>query len=303
MGEIVYRARDSGQIKKEKVYGKFFLETLYGTTLLSTLFSAVFLPLVAPLPFFSNVYGKWQKRKKSRLKILPFIKNFHVDVSEFADPIESFNSFNDFFIRKLKKEARPFPKEENIAIFPADGRHMVYPNLGEAEGFYIKRKKFDLRRLLQDNFLFEMYKDGGMVISRLCPTDYHRYHFPCAAVPGKSRLINGPLFSVNPLALRKHIHILSENKRVITPLETGLFGQVLFIEVGATCVGSIQQTYSPGKPYAKGDEKGYFEFGGSTTILLFQQSTIQFDEDLIASSKKYMETYAKMGDRLGEMKR
>jgi len=138
-----------------------------------------------------------------------------------------------------------------------------------------------------------------MVISRLCPTDYHRFHFPCTCIPGKAKLINGPLFSVNPLALKKHIAILSENKRVLTPLETGLFGQALYIEVGATCVGSIKQTFTPSKPHEKGEEKGYFEFGGSCTILLFQPNTIQFDQDLIDASADYIETYAKMGTSLG----
>ncbi len=302
MAEITYRDRTSGELKKEKVYGKFFLETFYGSGLLSKLFSLFFLPLTAHVPAFSNFYGKKQKSNKSRIKIIPFIRNFHVDVSEFADPIESYYSFNDFFIRKIKPEARPIVPDEKGAVFPADGRHLVFPDISQVEGFYVKDKKFDLRRLLNDEFLFDIFKRGAMVISRLCPTDYHRYHFPCACIPGKPTLINGPLFSVNPIALIKHISILSENKRVITQLETGLFGQALYIEVGATCVGSIKQTFIPGKPYKKGEEKGYFEFGGSCTILLFQPNKIQLDQDLIDVSAQYIETYAKMGTSLGSCK-
>ena len=299
MGNIIYRDRATGELKKEKIYGKFFLEALYGSSLLSKLFSLFILPIIAHAPSFSFFYGKKQKNKKSRTKIIPFIRDFHVDVTEFLDPVESYYSFNDFFIRKLKPEARPIASGENIAVFPADGRHLVFPDISKVEGFYVKDSKFDMRRLLNDEFLFELYKKGSMVISRLCPTDYHRFHFPCACIPGKAKRINGPLFSVSPLALKKHIAILSENKRFLTSLETGLFGQALYIEVGATCVGSIQQTFTPNKPCKKGEEKGYFEFGGSCTILLFQPNTIQFDQDLIDASAQYIETYAKMGSCLG----
>lgn len=299
MKDITYRDRASGQLKKEKVYGKFFLEALYGSGIIASLFSLLILPLISHAPFFSKYYGLKQKRKKSRLKIVPFIRTFHVDVNEFADPVESFDSFNAFFIRKLKKEARPIEPDPRVAILPADGRYLVYQDIMETEGFYVKGEKFDLRRLLNDEFLFDIYKKGSMVIARLCPTDYHRYHFPCNCMAGKPKLINGPLFSVNPLALKKHIAILSENKRVVTQLETDRFGNVLFIEVGATCVGSIQHTFSPNKAYVKGGEKGYFEFGGSCVILMFERNRIQFDSDLIEASANYIETYAKMGDSLG----
>ncbi|MBF5060179.1 phosphatidylserine decarboxylase [Candidatus Neptunochlamydia vexilliferae] len=297
MNDITYRDRATGKLKKEKIYGKFFLETLYGNNIFSRL---LLLPLFAHIPFFSKQYGKRQKRKKSRTKIIPFIRDFHVDVSEFADPIESFNSFNDFFIRKLKPKARPIKKGSDMVVFPADGRHLVFPNLEKVEGFYVKGQKFNLRSLLDNEELVEKYREGSMVISRLCPTDYHRYHFPCSGTPGKAKLINGPLFSVNPIALRKHFSILSENKRVITPVETTSFGTLLYIEVGATCVGSIQQTYTPEKPCKKGDEKGYFEFGGSCVILLFEPSKIIFDQDLVETSAQYIETYAKMGTSMGK---
>lgn len=302
MSNVIYKDRESRELKKEKVYGKFFLEAVYGSSLLSKIFSLVVLPLISGIPFFSRLYGKKQKSPKSRIKIIPFIKSFDVDPSEFADPLESFGSFNDFFIRKLKPESRPIVPGDDTAILPADGRYLVYPDISAAEGFYVKEKKFDLRRLLQDEFLFEQYKLGSMVIARLCPTDYHRFHFPCACIPNKSKPIKGPLFSVNPIALRQHINILNENKRVLTTLETKPFGNVLFIEVGATFVGTIKQTYSPNQPVIKGEEKGYFEFGGSCLILLFQQNTISFAPDLVEASAEYVETKAKFGTLLGRCK-
>lgn len=302
MSEIVYKDRETGELKKEKVYGKIFLEAVYGKNVFLKLFSFLILPLIAHVPLFSQLYGKRQKSKKSREKIAPFLKTYGVDVSEFEKPLSKFESFNDFFIRKLKPESRPITPGDEVAILPADGRYLVFPELSESEGFYVKNKKFDLRRLLQDEFSFELYKRGSLVIARLCPTDYHRFHFPFECLPSKPKLINGPLYSVNPIALREHIHILNENKRMFTELQTKKFGKVLYIEVGATCVGSIQNTFQPNTPYKKGAEKGYFEFGGSCLLILFQPNTITFDLDLVEASAQCIETRAKFGMRLGSCK-
>ncbi|MES2199982.1 MAG: phosphatidylserine decarboxylase, partial [Chlamydiota bacterium] len=127
-------------------------------------------------------------------------------------------------------------------------------------------------------------------------------HFPCSCTPSKSFLINGPLYSVNPLALRKRIEILAQNKREITILGTECFGKVLFIEVGATCVGAIHQTYTPEKLHEKGAEKGYFSFGGSSLVLLFEPGAIVFDQDLVEASKEGIEVLGLMGQTLGHLK-
>ena len=299
MGQIIYKDRESGKLKEEKVYGKFFLECLYGTGFLSKLFSVFALPLFARLSIFSKIYGMLQKSVQSREKIAPFIKDFQIDTSEFLKEPTQFRTFNDFFTRKLKPEARPFAGGDTIAILPTDGRYLVFPDISTVDGFYVKGKKFDLHLLIRDEFLFELYKKGSMVITRLCPTDYHRFHFPCACTPAQSKRINGPLYSVNPLALRNRIRTLSENKRVLTELKTEAFGKVLWIEVGATCVGSIKQTYTPDRLYNKGDEKGYFEFGGSCILLFFQEKKIEFATDLISSSKEHIEVKGKLGQPLG----
>jgi phosphatidylserine decarboxylase len=139
-----------------------------------------------------------------------------------------------------------------------------------------------------------------MLISRLCPVDYHRFHFPVAGTPGESRLINGWLYSVSPLALRRRLKYLIENKREVTLVESPQFGTVAIIEVGATNVGTIRQSFVPGRPVAKGDEKGFFAFGGSCVITIFQRGRITFDADVVAQSAQHLETYAKFGDRLGE---
>jgi phosphatidylserine decarboxylase len=297
--KIRYINRETKQEEFEKVYGRVFLQTLYGQGLFSLLLSVTILPLVARIPFFSWAYGVFQKSKYSRGKVRPFIQEYQIDTSEFQDDPESFESFNDFFIRKLKPESRPITTGNDVAVLPADGRYLVFSDLAKTDGFLVKGKKFSLQELLNSEELAAKYKHGEMVIARLCPVDYHRFHFPCTCMPGEPKLINGPLFSVNPIALKKNIDILSENKRVITELQTKHFGTVLYIEVGATNVGSIEQTFTPQEHYAKGDEKGYFEFGGSCLIILFEPQRIQFDQDLLDASHRHMEVLGKMGQSLG----
>ena len=259
------------------------------------------LPLFSRIHCLSRLYGRFQKSALSRFKIKPFIRAYKIDVSEFLEPVDSFASFNDFFIRHLKPERRPIAEGHDVAILPADARYLVFQDIEKEEGFWIKGKKFSLKDLLQDEELAARYARGAMAIARLCPVDYHRFHFPSQCTPSQARLINGPLFSVNPKALKRNIEILSENKRMITSLHTPNFGKVQYIEVGATYVGSIHQTYILGKSYAKGEEKGYFSFGGSCLILLFEPNTIVFDSDLIQTSIKKMEVRGLLGQSLGRI--
>ena len=152
--------------------------------------------------------------------------------------------------------------------------------------------------MLGDPDLASRYGDGTAIISRLCPVDYHRFHFPVSGRASDSYLINGYLFSVNPIALRRDLSILWRNKRTLTVIESPVFGDVLMLEVGATCVGGTVQTYTPGAVVEKGDEKGYFKFGGSMTITLFEAGCARLPDDLAATSREQLELYAKMGDRM-----
>jgi len=302
MTDIIYLDRTTKREEKEKVYGEFFIKELYGNGVLPRFLSFLLVHFFSRIHFFSRLYGAFQKSAMSRFKIKPFIQGYQIDASEFLDPVESFSSFNDFFIRKLKPGCRPIEAHEDVAVLPADGRYLVFPTIDEAEGFWVKGKKFSLSELLDDDALAKRYEKGAMVIARLCPVDYHRFHFPCDCIPETARLINGPLFSVNPIALKRNIDILSENKRMITALKTTNFGDVQYIEVGATYVGSIVETYSSGKSYMKGEEKGYFSFGGSCLILLFEPNRIIFDQDLITTSAKKMEVRGLLGQSLGKRK-
>jgi phosphatidylserine decarboxylase len=291
---IRYYHRYKKTIETEEIYGENWLRFIYGNPL-----GSVFLWLAAKRAFFSKIYG-WQMNKRvSANRVLPFIVKYNLNVEEFTKSPFDFKNFNEFFYRSLKKEARPIAEGENVAVFPADGRHLVFPNVDAAAGFYVKGAKFSLAELLGDKELAASYAEGGMVISRLCPVDYHRFHFPVSGSTTETRLIPGPLFSVSPIALRKRIDYLVQNKRTTTTVDSPTFGPVICMEVGATNVGAIVQTFISGRVQAKGAEKGLFKFGGSCVITLFKRNSIVFDEDLVAQSEQAIETYARMGDRLG----
>lgn len=298
MKPIIYIDRTTGEKEQEKVYGAAALKLAYGDDLLSKLFGTPLLHIASRWALFSQLYGAWQKSPLSKRKVLPFIEKYGVDTSEFLIPPEQFSSFNDFFIRQLKPDARPI--SNTAAIIPADGRYWFYQNISDADGFIVKGKKFDLHTLLKDDNLALEYAGGSMIMARLCPTDYHRFHFPCDCTPGPTRLINGPLYSVNPIAIQKNIEIFTQNKRTLTTLTTKTFGDVLFLEIGATNVGSIHQTYTPGKEHSKGDEKGYFSFGGSALIILFKPNTITFCSDLVEATETGHEMRCLMGQPLAE---
>lgn len=300
MESIIYLDRASGKKETEKVYKGGALKLLYGTSLLSKLIGAPLVHSLARFPFFSAFYGYLQDLPSSAKKVSTFIKDFGLDVSEFAQKPDSYVSFNDFFTRKLKASARPITSENASAVIPADGRYWFYPRFNAAEGIIVKGQTFNLATLLDDEALAEKYQQGAMVIARLCPTDYHRYHFPANCTPGITQMINGWLYSVNPIAIKKNLQIFTQNKRTLCKLQTEQFGTILFMEIGATCVGAIHQTYTPGKAYSKGDEKGFFSFGASSLILLFEPGTIQFDQDLLDATAQGVEIRCLMGQSMGQ---
>ncbi len=291
---IQYFNRYTQRVEAEQIYGEGFLRWIYGS-----LSGRLALHAVAKRGFFSRWYGWRMDRAASRAKVAPFIQNFRVDPGEFADAPESFRTFNEFFYRKLKPGARLIAGDARTAVFPADGRHLGFADVSRMEGIFVKGAVFSLGELLRDRELAERFQRGSMVLSRLCPVDYHRYHFPVGGLATEPRLLNGWLYSVSPIALRRNIHIFTENKRAITRIESPEFGTVLMLEVGATNVGSFEYTFTPNTRVAKGAEKGYFKFGGSSTITLFEPGRVKLDADLLVHTAERRELYARMGDRLG----
>ena len=294
-GEVRYIDRRDGEVKTEAIYGERQLRWVYGNPL-----GRLAQWLLIRRWIVSAWYGRRMDTVKSSLRIRPFIEQYGLDESEFAEPVDEYNTFNQFFYRKLKPGARPVDAAAGSVVFPADGRHLAFADITAETDFFVKGQSFDLARFLGDDGLAKRYDGGSMLLSRLCPLDYHRFHFPCAGRAGVPRFINGWLYSVNPIALVTRPSIFWENKRVVTPIESPELGQVQFVEIGATMVGGIRQTYMPGEAVAKGEEKGYFAFGGSSVAVLFEKGRIEFDADLLDNTANGLETYARVGERMGQ---
>ncbi len=291
---IRYFDRYKGSVETEQVYGEAWLKFIY-----ETVPGKLALAALVRRAMFSKFYGWRMNRRISSAKVLPFVVDYELEAGEFAKTPWEFKTFNEFFARALKKEARPIAPGDDVAVMPADGRHLAFPVVDATQGFYAKGMTFTLAELLDDEALAAEFAGGSMLISRLCPVDYHRFHFPVAGTPGEAELINGYLYSVNPVALRQNVRYLVENKRMVTLIDSPQFGRVAVLEVGATCVGTIRNLFLPDQPVAKGEEKGLFKFGGSCVITLFQKGRITFEPDLVEHSANFVEVYAKMGDRLG----
>ena len=289
---ISFVDRNTGTIKIEKVAGEEWLVWLYNNPVgEATLWALV------KRKFVSSIYGEMMDRPSSTEKIQPFVEEFDIDMNEAQK--QEFNSFNDFFTRKLKAHARPIDTSSIVVVSPADGKILVYADVSNTD-FIIKGYRFDVQSFLNDTALANKYNNGSLIVIRLAPNDYHRFHFPVNGTATPVTKIEGDYYSVNPIALNEMAEIFCMNKREYVIISNPLFGEIIMAEVGATMVGSIIQTFSSDIAI-KGEEKGYFEFGGSTVVLLFEKGKIKIDEDLLSNSANELETMVNMGERIGSI--
>lgn len=245
-------------------------------------------------------------------RIVSFVSDYKIDTSELRDPVDSFASLNAFFYRHLKPEARPIAAaaDARVAVQPADCRLTAFASVGDATRLWIKGSHFSVRSLLGcDDAVAERYAEGGsVVVCRLAPDDYHRFHVPVActwsrdasAAPAPSGVteLGDDFLTVKPLAIKSPLDVLTRNVRQVVWLHTREFGVVAYVIVGAVHVGSIVLT-APDGALHKGAELGHFAFGGSTLVVLFERGAIDLDEDLLQNSAKGIETVVRMGDTLG----
>ena len=287
--------RKSGSLFVETVYGEDAMKVFYGTSLGLKVTESLL-----TRRWLSNIYGAYNDSGASKHKIEEFVSFLGIDISECEKDITEYNSFNDFFARKLKFSCRPICAGVKEVASPGDGRMLVFPAIDGSTLAYVKWAPLKLIDLFGGNeSLAERYKGGSCVVLRLCPSDYHRVHFPVGGKVGITRTLSGALHSVSPYALEQKIPVYCLNKRTLCEVDSDPFSKVLMMEVGALFVGSVVQTYRAGMHVQKGDEKGYFKFGGSTSILFFEKGIVSFDPDLVENSAKGRETYVKMGERIG----
>ncbi|KAL2342128.1 hypothetical protein Fmac_010068 [Flemingia macrophylla] len=252
----------------------------------------------------SEKQGARMDSPESAADIAKFIESFkdQINLAEVKYPLEHFKTFNEFFVRELKPGSRPIASAErdDIAVCAADCRLTAFKSVDDSTRFWIKGRKFSVQGLLGKEMYSSAFVDGTMVIFRLAPQDYHRFHFPVSGIIEQSVDIPGCLYTVNPIAVNsKYCNVFTENKRVVSLISTEDFGKVAFVAIGATMVGSITFTKKKGDYVKKGDEFGYFSFGGSTVICVFEKDSIAIDEDLLANSRRPLETLVCVGMRLG----
>jgi phosphatidylserine decarboxylase len=295
--EIQIFNRHENKMDIEKVYGDGMVKFAYGNPIGRLLGSVVASKML------SQLYGKSQDSVKSAQKVPPFIKAFNIPIHQYQkgslkdNPIEiSYQSFNEFFIRKFEQGQRTFTSNAHEMGAFAEARYFGHESMSDELNIPVKGSMLRAIDLVGDPELAQDFIGGPLMIARLCPVDYHRYHYPDDGKTLQSFTISGDLHSVNPLALKYRQDIFIKNERRVSILETAHFGKLAYIEVGATCVGKIVQSFDESKPFKKGDEKGYFLFGGSTVVLCGEKGKWAPSADILENTKAGIETYIQLGD-------
>lgn len=245
------------------------------------------------LPFITYIGGVYMNSSFSKRKIPSFIKKNHICMDDYVE--EDYKSYNDFFTRKIKQGKRTIVYDKDLLIAPADSK-LTYYHIDENIHLKIKDTLYSLEDLLQNKDLARKYIGGECLIFRLTVDDYHRYCFIDDGTKEKDCYIPGIFHTVNPIA-NDYYPIYKQNSRSYSLLHTHNFGDVIMMEVGAMMVGKIVN--HPLKSFSRGDEKGYFEFGGSTIVLLFEKDRVDVDEDIIKNSRVHDETRVLMGEKIG----
>ncbi len=245
-------------------------------------------------PWISKLTGAVLSSPCSRVLIAPFVKKNQINMAEYED--RSFLSYNDFFTRRLKEGQRRIDPQPGHLIAPCDGKLSVYPIRKDA-CFTIKNTEYTLHSLLKSKRLADHYEGGTLLLFRLTVDDYHRYCYIDNGKKTRNYKIKGVFHTVNPIA-NLLLPVYKENTREFTLIETENFGRVLVMEVGAMLVGKIVN-YHGAAPVRRGEEKGRFEFGGSSILILLEQGRAVIDEDIRFHSANGAETTVKLGERIG----
>lgn len=246
---------------------------------------------------------KWKDKKHAKEDIVKFIKDYDINWKEAkkcrkAKTIEEcaskFKTKNDFFGR----ERVGIKIENGLLVSPADCRLVLYEDIKNATTYWIKGKQFTLKKLLGGQFHDRF---GKIVVCRLAPDDYHRFHFPVDCIYMGNYKIDGEYYSINPRIVNSGLNPFGENKREVHMLYHPKLGNVFCVVISATCIGSIETDLKEGERYRKGELFGKFGFGGSTVVILLEKDAdITLRKGIKKRSEKGIETYVKVGTFLGK---
>lgn len=243
----------------------------------------------------SSIVGGFLSTPLSKPMIKSFIKKNNIDLSIYKN--EKYSCYNDFFIRRIKPEFRPINPDKNSLVSPADSKLSVY-KIDEKSRFKIKNSYYSFSDLIKDDSLSKEFNNGYLLVFRLCVDDYHRYMYFDDGKILSNKFIKAKLHTVQPIALEKD-NFYKENCREITVVQTENFGKAVIIEIGAMMVGKIVNHKSEGS-FVKGEEKGYFKFGGSTVAVALKEGSVRLDDEIIENSLKNYETIVLQGEKIGE---
>ena len=245
-------------------------------------------------PWVSKTVGRFMDSRLSKPMIKSFIKKNGIDLNDYLGA--PYKNYNDFFTRKIKDGRRIFDMSPAALCAPCDSALSVYP-ITSGSLFSIKGGSYSCAALLGDGQLAEQFERGTCLVFRLAVTDYHRYSFFDSGKTLSTKYIPGVFHTVRPVALERY-DFYKENSRSVTVMETENFGTAAFVEVGALLVGKIKN--HPVSAFSKGEEKGYFEFGGSTCVLLLKESAAKIDDEILANTAAGFESKVRLGERIGE---
>ena len=245
-------------------------------------------------PAVSRAAGRFMDSRLSKPFINPFIKKSGIDMSDYN--MYDFRSYNDFFTRTIRPGKRPADTDRSHLISPCDSKLTAY-RISDSSIFCIKNSMYRVSDLLKSRQLAEHYSGGYCLIFRLEVDDYHRYIYIDDGIKSRNIRIGGELHTVNPIAL-SHYNIYKRNAREFTIMRTENFGYVIQVEVGAMFVGRIVNHHGKSR-ITRGTEKGYFEFGGSTIVLLIERDRAVIDDDILENSANGCETVVKCGEKIG----
>ena len=290
----VYYDRALGALRAETVYARGFLHWLYNTR-----GGGLVAWLLVGSAWPSRLWAALHRTRWSARRIPAFVEKMKIDMSEAEQDLAEFRTFHEFFIRRCRPGARPVCAEPGVLVAPVDGKVLAFPRVDAGTTFRIKRAAFDLEGLLGDASLAAAFTGGSMLVCRLGLADFHHVRFPDSGTPGHPRPIPGRYHAGGPYAERRLVPFFAENRRTVTPFESDHFGPMAIVDVGALTVGSIRQSFRPGVHVEKGAEKGWFELGGSTVVLLFREGAIALDGQLCALTAREVECFVRMGRPLG----
>ncbi len=244
--------------------------------------------------FVSNIGRLYMESPLSKGRIKKLLAQGSIRIEDYEQ--QEYHSFNEFFIRKILKEKRPVDMSPEAVIAPADSKLTVY-DITEDSTYRIKGCDYSIKTLLgNDDAVADEFVGGKCLIYRLTVDNYHRYSYPDNGTEVLSRFIPGILHTVNPIAYES-VDVCGKNCRELTLLETENFGRVAYVEVGALMVGRINNHHRPS--FSRGEEKGYFSFGGSTIVLLYKKDCINIDADIVENSRHDIETAVLVGEKVG----